>query len=115
MTLTLFNDYPTTRSRYSPSNSPAAESLSQGSFIGARKALSEHNLWPQRAIRRAGPGPRPTDPGGESSRPFRHGDDSVSHERVFFFSMTSGPRPTMDPAADEWAQTPGLCRRELNV
>ena len=37
MTLTQLNDYPTTRSRYLPSNSPAAESLSQGSLIEARK------------------------------------------------------------------------------
>ena len=85
MTLELFNDYPTTRSRYSPSNSPAAESLSQGSFIGARKPCQNTSF------------------GRKGRLP------------VFSFSMTSGPRPRMDPAADEWAQTPGLCRRELNV
>ena len=79
MTLTQTNDYPTTRSLYLPSNSPAGESLLQGSFIEARKPYQNHVLWPETALRR------------------------------------TGPRPVLDPTANEWAPMPVLRRLELNA
>jgi hypothetical protein len=61
-----------------------------------------------------GPAPVPTDPGGESSRPFRHGGDSVSHERVFL-SNDQRPEAYDGPCRGRMGTDAGTLRRELNV
>jgi hypothetical protein len=83
MTLTLFNDYPTTRSRYSPSNSPAAESLSQGSFIGARKPYQITSFG--RKGRFGAQGPAPVPPIRAANRPVLSGMVTTRFRTSGFF------------------------------